>query len=213
MNLILFGPPGAGKGTQAKYIVKNFNYIQLSTGDLLRNEIESKSELGLKIDKIISRGNFVSDSDVNELIKLSINKLKFQKPIIFDGYPRNMSQVKHLESILSKFNQKISSVIFLNVSKEIIEKRIKGRVTCRKCNTTLNKFFNKEEIENHTCGKEFLERRQDDDKETAISRYDTYMNKTKPVLDFYSSKKGFYEIDGNLKIHQIVNKINEILKV
>ena len=137
MNLILFGPPGAGKGTQAKYIVKNFNYIQLSTGDLLRNEIESKSELGLKIDKIISRGDFVSDSDVNELIKLSINKLKFQKPIIFDGYPRNMSQVKHLESILSKFNQKISSVIFLNVSKEIIEKRIKGRVTCKKCGDSM----------------------------------------------------------------------------
>ena len=213
MNLILFGPPGAGKGTQAQYIVKNYNYIQLSTGDLLRNEIKSKSEIGLKIDKIISKGDFVSDNDVNQLIERSIIKLKFKNPIIFDGYPRNMSQVKNLESIMTKFNQKISSIIFLNVSREIVEQRIMGRVTCKKCNITLNEISNKDEIEKHKCGKEFLKKRQDDDREIIISRYDTYMRKTKPVLDFYSTKKGFYEIDGNLKIDQITNKISEILKV
>ena len=213
MNLILFGPPGAGKGTQAQYIVKNYNFFQISTGDLLRNETLNKSELGRKIEKIISKGEFVPDEIVNKLIEKSISKLIFKKPIIFDGYPRNLSQVNHFEIILNNFNQKISFVIFLNVSREIIEKRILGRMTCSKCNLTFNEYSNSKEIETHPCGKEFLTKRRDDDKGVAISRYDIYMNKTKPVLDFYSTKEGFHEIDGSLKIDQITNKIDDILRV
>ena len=213
MNLILFGPPGAGKGTQALYIVKNYNFFQLSTGDLLRNEIKNKSPLGSNIEKIISKGEFVSDEIVDNLIKKSILKIKFNHPIIFDGYPRNLSQTNNLENILNKFNQKISFIIFLNVKREIIEKRITGRMTCVKCNMTFNQFFNQKEIEGHHCGKNFLIKRQDDDKEIAMSRYDLYMEKTKPVLDFYSSKEGFHEIDGSLKIDQIYNKIDDILGV
>ena len=213
MNLILFGPPGAGKGTQAQYIVKNYNYFQISTGDLLRNETKNKSKLGNKIEKLISNGEFVSDKIVNELIEKSVTDLKFKKPIIFDGYPRNIQQVNNLDRILNEFNQKILFVFFLNVSREIIEKRIMGRITCSKCNLTFNDFFNKNEIEKHPCGKEFLTKRTDDDISIAISRYDIYMKKTKPVLDFYSSKKGFHEIDGSLKIAQITSKIDHILKV
>ena len=213
MNLILFGPPGAGKGTQAQYIVKNYNFFQISTGDLLRNETLNKSELGRKIEKIISKGEFVPDEIVNKLIEKSISKLVFKKPIIFDGYPRNLPQVNHLEIILNNFNQKISFVIFLNVSREIVEKRILGRMTCSKCNLTFNEYSNSKEIETHPCGKEFLTKRRDDDKGVAISRYDIYMNKTKPVLDFYSTKEGFHEIDGSLKIDQITNKIDDILRV
>ena len=213
MNLILFGPPGAGKGTQALYIVKNYNFFQLSTGDLLRNEIKNKSPLGSNIEKIISKGEFVSDEIVDNLIKKSILKIKFNHPIIFDGYPRNLSQTNNLENILNKFNQKISFIIFLNVKREIIEKRITGRITCKKCNMIFNQFFNQKEIEEHHCGKNFLIKRQDDDKEIAMSRYDLYMEKTKPVLDFYSSKEGFHEIDGSLKIDQIYNKIDDILGV
>jgi len=213
VNLILFGPPGAGKGTQAQYIVKNYNYLQISTGDLLRNETKNNSELGNKIEKLISNGEFVTDKIVNELIEKSIIDLKFKKPIIFDGYPRNMQQVNYLDTILNKFDQKILFVIFLNVSREIIEKRIIGRMTCSRCNLTLNEFFNKNEIEKHPCGKEFLVKRSDDNRNIAISRYDTYMKKTKPVLDFYSLKKEFHEIDGSLKINEITNKIDDILKV
>ena len=213
MNLILFGPPGAGKGTQGQYIVKNYNFFQLSTGDLLRNEIKNKSPLGSNIEKIISKGEFVSDEIVDNLIKKSILKIKFNHPIIFDGYPRNLSQTNNLENILNKFNQKISFIIFLNIKRKIIEKRITGRMICKKCNMIFNQFFNQKEIEEHHCGKNFLIKRQDDDKEIAMSRYDLYMEKTKPVLDFYSSKEGFHEIDGSLKIDQIYNKIDDILGV
>jgi adenylate kinase len=213
VNLILFGPPGAGKGTQARHIVNNHNYFQLSTGDLLRNEVKLKTELGNKIEKIISEGKFVTDEIVNTLLKNSITNLKFRDRIIFDGYPRNIPQAKNLQEILIKFNQTISAIIFLNVTREIIEKRIMGRMTCEKCNMSLNKFFNTEEIELHPCGKDYLIKREDDNFETVMARYDTYMEKTKPVLDFYSAKEGFKEIDGNQKIEVITSKNEQILTV
>ena len=213
MNIILFGPPGAGKGTQAQFIVKKHNYFQLSTGDLLRNEIKQKTPLGKSIEKLITNGIFVSDEIVNNLLQQSITNLKFRDRIIFDGYPRNIKQAKNLENILAEFNQNIGHIIFLNVSRDIIEKRIVGRMTCEKCNMTLNEFFNKEEIELHPCGKEFLIKRLDDNHKIVINRYDTYMNTTKPVLDFYSKNTNFTEIDGSSKIEEITIKINDILKV
>jgi adenylate kinase len=213
VNIILFGPPGAGKGTQAQFIVKKHNYFQLSTGDLLRKEVKEKTSLGQNIEQLISNGKFVSDETVNILLRQSITNLKFRDRIIFDGYPRNVAQAKNLDIILSKFNQKIGRIIFLNVSRDIIEKRIMGRVTCDKCNITMNKFFNKEQIEMHPCGKEFLIKRKDDNFETVVERYDTYMSTTRPVLDFYSKNANFTEIDGAAEIDEITNKINQILRV
>ena len=213
MNIILFGPPGAGKGTQAQFIVKKHNYFQLSTGDLLREEVDLKSELGQKIEKLISNGKFASDETVNTLLRQSITNLKFRDRIIFDGYPRNVAQAKNLELILAEFNQTIGHIIFLNVSRDIIEKRIVGRMTCDKCNMTLNEHFNKEQIELHPCGKEFLKKRKDDNLDVLVSRYDTYMKTTKPVLDFYSKNENFTEIDGAAQIDQITNKINELINV
>jgi len=213
VNIILFGPPGAGKGTQAQFIVKKHNYFQLSTGDLLRNEVKQKTSLGTEIEKLISNGEFVSDEKVKKLLRQSIENLKFRDRIIFDGYPRNVKQAASLESILSEFDQKIGHIIFLNVSRDIIEKRIMGRMTCDKCHMTLNKFFNKEQIELHPCGKEFLLKRKDDNLKTVIARYDTYMSTTKPILDFYSKNTNFTEIDGTVEIEVITNKINDILTV
>ena len=213
MNIILFGPPGAGKGTQAQFIVKKHNYFQLSTGNLLREEVKLKTQLGIKIDELISNGKFVSDEIVNTLLRQSITNLKFRDRIIFDGYPRNVDQAKNLKLILSEFDQKISHIIFLNVSKDIIEKRIMGRMTCDKCDMTLNEFFDKKQIELHPCGKEFLNKRKDDNLEVVVARYETYMKTTKPVLDFYSKNENFTEIDGAAEIEQINNKINDVLNV
>ena len=213
MNIILFGPPGAGKGTQAQFIVKKHNFFQLSTGNLLREEVKLKTPLGEEIEKLISSGKFVSDETVNILLRQSITNLKFRDRIIFDGYPRNVDQAKNLQLILGEFDQTIGHIIFLNVSRDIVEKRIMGRVTCEKCHMTMNKFFNKEQIELHPCGMKFLKKRKDDNLSVIVARYDTYMTATKPVLDYYSKKVNFTEIDGAAEIEQITNKINELLMV
>mgnify|MGYP001183084587 FL=1 len=213
MNLVIFGPPGAGKGTQAYYIVKKFNLYQLSSGDLLRNEIQKKTELGNKIEKIISNGDLVTNDIVDALVKKVITNPSYKNRIIYDGYPRNVFQAKSLEQILIEDNQSISFILFLNVSRDVIEKRIMGRLTCEKCNKTFNEHFNKVEIDLHECGKNHLRKRKDDNKETIIRRYDTYMKKTKPVLDFYSSKSYFHEIDGSQKIEVITGKIDQIINV
>jgi len=213
VNIILFGHPGAGKGTQAQLIVKKHNYFQLSTGDLLRDETKKKTVLGKKIENIISKGNFVSDEIVNNLLKQTILNLKFRDRIIFDGYPRTIDQAKNLNLILEEFDQKIELIISLNVPREIIEKRIIGRVTCDKCNLTLNEYFNKEEIDLHPCGKEFFIKRKDDNLETIMSRYDIYKKTTQPVLNFLSKNSNFNEIDGTLQIDEITAKIDGFVRV
>ena len=213
MNIILFGPPGAGKGTQAQNIVEKFNLFQISTGDLLRTEIKNKTVLGKKIEQIINRGDFVTDKIVNNLLEKTIKKDLYRNKIIFDGYPRNINQAKSLEIMLKKDNQSIDYILFLSTSKKTIEKRILGRVVCEKCNKTLNEYYDIEELKNHKCGNKFLKKRKDDNQETLVNRYDEYMKQTKPVLDFYSSIKNFHEIDGSQKIDEITRKIEQILKV
>jgi len=213
VNLILLGPPGAGKGTQAKFIAKKFNLYQLSTGDLLREEIKNKTEIGKKIKHVIAHGDFVVDEIVNQLLKTVTTNPSNRNSIIFDGYPRNINQAENLETILNADNQSINFILFLKVTREVIEKRILGRITCEKCNKTFNKYLNNEEIEKHKCGNNYLKKREDDNQEVIITRYEEYMKKTKPVLDFYSSRSYFHEIDGSQKIQAITNKIEEILTV
>ena len=214
MNVIIFGPPGSGKGTQAQNLAKKLNLYKITTGDLLRNEIKKKTDIGKQIKNILSEGKFAKDSIVNELLDKVVTNPKYKNRIIFDGYPRNISQAKNLETILKNDGQSIKAVLFLNVRRDIIEKRIIGRITCEKCNKTLNEFFSsKSEIENHECGKDFLKKRPDDNLKTIITRYDVYLEKTKPVLDFYSSGSFFHEIDGSQKIKEIANKIEQILNL
>ena len=213
MNIILFGPPGAGKGTQSQKIAKKFNLNQVSTGDLLRNEIKNKSDIGNKIEQIISQGDFVTDDIVNKILKTVIINPLYRNRNIFDGYPRNTTQAESLEIMLNSDNQSINFILFLKVNREIIEKRILGRIICEKCNKTFNEYLTKEEIENHKCGKNYLKKRKDDNLETIINRYDEYVKKTKPVLDFFSQRSYFHEIDGSQKIHEITSKIEQILTV
>ena len=187
MNIILFGPPGAGKGTQAKHLVKKINGFQISTGDILRDEIKKDTDIGKKIINDMNDGKFVSDEIVNNLISNIIFDPLKKNRLIFDGYPRSLSQATNLNSLLEKSDQKIDLVFFLNVNKEIIIERIEKR-----------------KIE---------EKRSDDDLDTIVKRYDTYMKTTKPVLDFYSKNINFHEIDGSLKIDQITNKIDDFINV
>jgi adenylate kinase len=213
VNIILFGPPGAGKGTQAQQIVNKHNYFQLSTGDLLRKEVKDKTELGKDIKEKIFKGNFVSDEIVNKLLKKTISELKFRDRIIFDGYPRTIDQCKNLDKILAEFNEKIDLIISLYVPRDVIEKRIEGRLTCDKCNTTLNKFFNEKEIKLHPCGAEHFIKRQDDNSETLINRYDIYVETTKPVIEYLSKNEIFHQIDGTLEISKITSKIDTFIIV
>jgi len=214
VNVVIFGPPGAGKGTQAQNIAKKFNLYQISTGDILRSEIKKKTVIGKEIESIISEGEFATDDIVNKLLDKIIKNPVYKNRIIFDGYPRNIAQAENLKTLLNKDSQSITAVLYLNVSKNIIEKRIIGRITCEKCNKTLNEFSNtKEEIENHECGKDHLKRRKDDNYKYIDKRYDAYMKRTKPVLDFYSSLNCFYEIDGSQKIDEITSKIEQILNL
>ena len=213
MNIILFGPPGAGKGTQSQKIAKKLNLHQVSTGDLLRNEIKNKSDIGKEIEQIISQGDFVTDDIVNKILKTVIINPLYRNRNIFDGYPRNITQAESLEIMLNSDNQSINFILFLKVNREIIEKRILGRIICEKCNKTFNEYLTKEEIENHKCGKNYLKKRKDDNLETIINRYDEYVKKTKPVLDFFSQRSYFHEIDGSQKIQEITSKIEQILTV
>ena len=187
MNIILFGPPGAGKGTQAQNIVEKFNLIQISTGDLLRNEIKNKTDIGKEIEDTISKGDFATDEIIDRLLKNKVTNSDIKNKIIFDGYPRSLSQAKNLDLLLVNSNQKIDFIFFLNVNKETIIKRIEKR--------------------------KILEKRSDDNLNTILKRYDTYMETTRPVLDFYSKNQNFYEIDGSEEIDVISSKIEQILRV
>ena len=187
MNIILFGPPGAGKGTQSKYLVEKLHNIQVSTGDILREEVRKNSDIGQKITNNMDEGKFVNDEIVNSLIEKIMFDPKKKNKLIFDGYPRSLSQAKYLDLLLSKSNQKIDHIFFLNVSKEKIIERIEKR--------------------------KILENRSDDDTDTILKRYDTYMDTTKPVLDFYSQNPNFHEINGTQEIDQITREIEAFINV
>jgi|TARA_Y100000816_G_C26053262_1_gene552471 adenylate kinase len=185
VNIIIFGPPGAGKGTQAKFLVKKLNSFQVSTGDMLRDEINKDTEIGKKIINNMNDGKFVDDEIVNKLLEKIIFDSNKKNKLIFDGYPRTINQAKNLEILLNKSNQKIDYIFFLNVNKDSIVKRIEKR--------------------------KIVEKRIDDDANTILKRYDTYMEITKPVLDYYSKNKNFHEVDGSMEISDISLKIEEIV--
>ena len=211
MNLIIIGPPGAGKGTQSNNIIGDFDLKQVSTGDLLRNEIKLQTDLGKKIESIINNGELVSDNVVNALIEKIISDPNNFNRLIFDGYPRTISQIYSLEKLLKKSNQKISIVLSLNVDKNIISKRINGRIICSKCFKIFNIYFNPPNSKNHACEKKYLKKRTDDNSKTILNRFETYVTKTKPILDYYKKVESLCEIDGNQKIDEIYSKIKDIL--
>ena len=187
MNIILFGPPGAGKGTQARYLVEKLNGFQISTGDMLRDEIKKDSDIGKKIINNMNDGKFVNDEIVNELIKNVIFDPQKKNKLIFDGYPRSLSQAKNLDVLLETSNQKIDLILYLKVDKDTVVKRLEKR--------------------------KIIENRSDDETTTILKRFDTYMITTEPVLNYYSENPKFKEIDGSLEIDEITRKIDTFINV
>ena len=186
MNIVIFGPPGAGKGTQSKYIVDKYKLHQLSTGDLLRKEIKNKTTLGLKISSIINSGELVSDQIVGNLIENFVSNNKYKNKIIFDGYPRTLSQAKNLDELLKKYDQEIDIVLKLSVSIETVKKRILERQS--------------------------QEKRADDNEQIAIKRYKTYEKSSEPVIDYYKQSNLLKVINGEASISEINIEISGILE-
>jgi len=212
MNLVIFGPPGAGKGTQSKFIVNKFNLFQLSTGELLRNEIINKTKLGSEISSKMNSGNLVSDSIVGGLIEKFISNKEYKNRLIFDGYPRNKSQADNLNILLKKYDQKIDLVLKLSVSIDSIKKRISGRSVCSICGKIYNEFFNPAPINSDCCAPKFLQKRSDDTLNVAITRYETYENNIKPVIDFYKETNLLKVVNGEASISQITNEISDLIE-
>ena len=211
MNVILFGPPGAGKGTQTDKVVRFFKLYKVSTGDLLRQEIKLNTDLGTEIKSILDQGMLVSDKIMDNLIVKVLSENKFSNRLVFDGYPRNLNQAKNLDLLLKKYNQKISCVISLNVDKKTIIKRILSRQICTNCGLIFNEHFNPAINKNHKCNPKFLVKRSDDNEITVSSRFETYSKKTLPILDFYKQQNLLYEINGLAEIDQIFEEIRVII--
>ena len=211
MNIVLFGPPGAGKGTQSNNLVKDFNLLKVSSGDILRKEILSNTSQSKEIKTIIDKGSFVSDKLINSLIENIISNKKYFNKFIFDGYPRNINQAKNLDSLLLKYKQKISCVFCLNVSSEIISKRILGRETCSKCGQIFNKYFISSTNNNHSCGTKYLEKRADDNQETITKRLKTYQDETQEIIEFYKKQNLLHEVDASVEIDAIYKEILRII--
>ena len=213
MNIIIFGPPGAGKGTQSDFVVNKYNLFQVSTGNLLREEISKKTNLGLEIYNKINAGKLVSDKIVSNLVENFLSNEKYKNKIVFDGYPRNLIQANELDKLLSKYNQKITLALNLKTDLEIIKKRISGRYLCGKCGKIYNKFFNPPPKDKVCCKDEFLNKRGDDNVDVAVKRYNTYIEQTSPVLDFYRKKNLLKEVNGESSIDQIYKEISDIIAV
>ena len=211
MNIVLFGSPGAGKGTQSNNIVDEFKLFKISTGDLLRDEIRKKSLLGNEIKLLIDQGSFVSDKIINNLIENVISNKEYFNKIIFDGYPRNLNQAKILDNLLNKYKQKISCVLSLRVNEESIIKRILGRVVCSKCGKIFNEHYKPATKTNHLCDSSYLYKRTDDNEKVIKHRIQTYNEETLPILNYYKNQSLLTEIDGMKQIDEIYKEIRQII--
>lgn len=208
MNLILFGAPGAGKGTQAKELIKKYNIPQISTGDILRSAIANKTPLGLEAKKLMDKGQLVSDEIVNGLVEDRLQEDDCENGFIMDGFPRTTAQAEALDKILKKLGKEIEKVIALNVSDDEIVDRITGRRVSKKTGKIYHIKYNPPVDENP----EDLEQRADDTEEIVLKRLNVYNEQTAPVLEYYKNQNKVYEIDGAQKLEKITEDIINILE-
>ncbi|MBL6758474.1 MAG: adenylate kinase [Pelagibacteraceae bacterium] len=215
MNLVIFGPPGAGKGTQSSHLVKNEGMFQLSTGDLLRAELNSGSDLSKKLKKTMDAGKLVSDEIIRNLIEKKISDPSIKNKIIFDGFPRNIEQAKSLDQMLKKYDQEISLIINLKVDYSILVKRISGRLSCSICKKPFNEYFDPpidtKACADKNCNKRDLIKRSDDNESTVTSRLKTYEEQTLPILNYYKEKGIIRDIDAMMSINEVTSQIKGII--
>ena len=214
MNIILLGPPGAGKGTQAQRLVERFGMRQLSTGDMLRAAVKAGTPVGLKAKAVMEAGELVSDEIVSALISDELAAMGDAVGAIFDGYPRTEAQAVSLDQILEQHGRKLDHVIELDVNEDALVERITGRFTCAQCGKGYHDTFEKPAVEGtcDKCGGHDFKRRPDDNEETVRTRMAEYRAKTAPILPFYEKRELVSRVDGMAQMDAVTAAIEGILK-
>ncbi|MCP5080907.1 MAG: adenylate kinase [Alphaproteobacteria bacterium] len=213
MKLIFLGPPGAGKGTQAKRIEQVHNLVQLSTGDMLRAAIASGSDVGKQAKEVMDGGNLVSDDIVVGIVAERLKDDDLENGFILDGFPRTVGQAKSLDKMLSDRSEALDAVVSIDVDDELLVERITGRYTCAKCGKGYHDMFERPETEGvcDRCGSTAFSRRADDNAETVRERLKAYHAETAPLLPYYAEKGILKTIDGMTEIEQVTGQIDEVL--
>jgi adenylate kinase len=213
MNIILLGPPGAGKGTQASRLVEGRKMAQLSTGDMLRHEKNAGTELGNRIKSVMDAGELVSDEIVTQLIDEKLAALPSEQGVIFDGYPRTLAQAESLDTLLAARGRKLDFVVELEVDEDALVDRITGRFTCAVCNTPYHDRY-KQPVKAGTCdvcGSHEFKRRADDNEEAVRTRMAEYRAKTAPILPYYEAKGIVRRVDGMASVEAVSKSIDAVL--
>jgi len=214
MNLILLGPPGAGKGTQAENLQRKFSLAKLSTGDMLRDAVRRGTELGQKADAVMKAGKLVSDDIMISLIRERIAREDCLKGFILDGFPRTTVQAEALDVMLAGMKRPLTAVIELTVDDAILIERISGRYSCSVCGAGYHDTFKKPKVENvcDNCGSSQFTRRKDDNRETVKSRLEAYHSQTAPLLPYYKAKGILKSVDGMAEIGAVSGAVENLLK-
>lgn len=213
MNLILLGPPGAGKGTQAAFLQEKFSLCHLSTGDMLRATVASGSEMGRKLQDIMSSGNLVPDAIMVDMIKDRIKADDCKNGFILDGFPRTIAQAEALDEMLDREGQSLDHVIELQVRDAEMVARISGRYACAKCGAGYHDSFKQPKQEGvcDACGNTEFTRRKDDQPETVARRLEAYHEQTAPLLPYYEKRGVLRSVDGMADINEVTGQINAIV--
>ena len=213
MNIILLGPPGAGKGTQASVLETSRGMVQLSTGDMLRAAVKAGTPVGLKAKAVMDAGELVSDAIVSALIGERLDMADTATGAVFDGYPRTAAQTEALDLLLSERGRKLDAVIELAVDEEALVERITGRYTCAACGAGYHDRFKQPAVDGvcDVCGSTEFKRRPDDNAETVRTRMAEYRAKTAPILPVYEARGIVYRVDGMADIAQVTGEIATIL--